>query len=155
MFTEHQINGYIDQRLRLPQDARIDGINGIHGKSQFNSSMEDNQSFDIYEAHNPNPNIIQLKHSSFMKKPASPEYSVPQNNNRPYNLAYKNEGFKDNSNANSGAPSMNTVTTEEIPIIHHPGGLHSPLDDDTLSPTSDSQYFTSDTLPLRGHRADT
>ncbi|KAI8422542.1 hypothetical protein MSG28_006346 [Choristoneura fumiferana] len=140
-----------DYRKMLASTASIESME----KSQFNSSMEDNQSFDIYEAHNPNPNIIQLKHSSFMKKPASPEYSVPQNNNRPYNLAYKNEGFKDNSNANSGAPSMNTVTTEEIPIIHHPGGLQSPLDDDTLSPTSDSQYFTSDTLPLRGNRADT
>lgn len=61
-------------------------------KSQFNSSLEDTQSFDIYEAHNPN-NIIQLKHRTFNKKPASPEYSVPQNvGNRPYNLAFRNEG---------------------------------------------------------------
>ncbi|XP_038215102.1 protein bark beetle isoform X2 [Zerene cesonia] len=117
-------------------------------KSQFNSSLEDTQSFDIYEAHNPN-NIIQLKHSTFNKKPASPEYSVPQNVNinRPYNLAYRNEGYRDNSGAASGAPSMNTVTTEELPIIHHPGGL-SP--DDTVSPQSErDHYYTSDTLPLR------
>ncbi|XP_046962256.1 protein bark beetle [Vanessa cardui] len=118
-------------------------------KSQFNSSIEDNQSFDIYEAHNPN-NIIQLKHSTFNRKPASPEYSVPQNNNtRPFDLAYKNEGYRENSGA-SGAPSMNTVATEELPIIHHPGGLQSPQDDDTISPRSETQYFTSDTLPLRG-----
>ncbi|XP_045494665.1 protein bark beetle isoform X1 [Colias croceus] len=116
-------------------------------KSQFNSSLEDTQSFDIYEAHNPN-NIIQLKHSTFNKKPASPEYSVPQNvnNNRPYNLAYRNEGYRDHSSAASGAPSMNTVATEELPIIHHPGGL-SP--DDTVSPQSGDHYYTSDTLPLR------
>ncbi|CAG9578183.1 unnamed protein product [Danaus chrysippus] len=117
-------------------------------KSQFNSSLEDTQSFDIYEAHNPN-NIIQLKHSTFNRKPASPEYSVPQN--RPYNLAYKNEGYKENSA--SLAPSMNTVATEELPIIHHPGGITS-HDDDTLSPTSPSQYFNSDTLPLTGDNSD-
>ncbi|OWR46233.1 Neurotrypsin [Danaus plexippus plexippus] len=117
-------------------------------KSQFNSSLEDTQSFDIYEAHNPN-NVIQLKHSTFNRKPASPEYSVPQN--RPYSLAYKNEGYKENSA--SGAPSMNTVATEELPIIHHPGGLTSP-EDDTLSPTSPSQYFNSDTLPLTGDKSD-
>ncbi|KAJ2949950.1 hypothetical protein O0L34_g11275 [Tuta absoluta] len=118
-------------------------------KSQFNSSMEDNQSFDIYEAHNPNANVMPLKHSTFMKKPVTPEYSVPQNNNinKPFNLAYRNEGYRDNSGPVSGAPSMNTVTTEELPIIHHPGGL-PPQDDDTLSPTSD-QYYNSDTLPLR------
>ncbi|XP_072938867.1 protein bark beetle isoform X2 [Epargyreus clarus] len=116
-------------------------------KSQFNSSIDDTQSFDIYEAHNPN-NIIQLKHSTFNKKPGSPEYSVPQNTTRPQNLAFRNEGYRDNSGQASGAPSMNTVTTEELPIIHHPGGLQS-QDDDTLSPPSESQYFTSDTLPLR------
>lgn len=117
-------------------------------KSQFNSSLEDTQSFDIYEAHNPN-NVIQLKHSTFNRKPASPEYSVPQN--RPYSLAYKNEGYKENSA--SEAPSMNTVATEELPIIHHPGGLTSP-EDDTLSPTSPSQYFNSDTLPLTGDKSE-
>ncbi|GBO98348.1 Protein bark beetle [Eumeta japonica] len=134
-----------DYRKMLASTASMESME----KSQFNSSMEDDQSFDIYEAHNPNANVIQLKHSTFTKKPSPPEYSVPQNGSRPYNLAYKNEGYKDNSASASGAPSLNTVTTEEIPIIHHPGGLTSPQDDDTLSPTSDSQYFNSDTLPLR------
>ncbi|XP_050673785.1 protein bark beetle isoform X2 [Leptidea sinapis] len=105
-------------------------------KSQFNSSLEDTQSFDIYEAHN--PNNIQLKHSTFNKK-ASPEYSVPTV--KPFNLAFKNEGYRDNSGATSGAPSVNTET-EELPIIRHPGGMN----DDELSPQS---YFSSDTLPLR------
>lgn len=118
-------------------------------KSQFNSSIDDTQSFDIYEAHNPNMNIIPLKHSTFIKKPASPEYSVPQNNNK-LNLAFKNEGYREmSSGPGSEAPSISTVMTEEIPIIHHPGGVRSPQDDDTLSPNSDSQYFNSDTLPLR------
>ncbi|XP_045768313.1 protein bark beetle isoform X2 [Maniola jurtina] len=131
-----------DYKKMLASTASMESME----KSQFNSSIEDNHSFDIYEAHNPN-NIIQLKHSTFNKKPASPEYSVPQNTK--YDLAYKNEGYRENSGT-SAAPSMNTVATEELPIIHHPGGLTSPQDDDTLSPTSDSQYFTSDTLPLRG-----
>lgn len=110
-------------------------------KSQFNSSVEDNQSFDIYEAHNPN-NVIQLKHSTFNKKPASPEYSVPQN--RDFDLAYKNEGYRENS---SVTPSMNTLATEELPIIHHPGGLQQL---DIMSPQNETQYFNADTLPLRG-----
>ncbi|XP_060803589.1 protein bark beetle [Amyelois transitella] len=138
-----------DYRKMLASTASMESME----KSQFNSSMEDTQSFDIYEAHNPNTNILPLKTSTFAKKPSSPEYSIPQNNNRPYNLAFKNDGFKDNSSPASGAQSMNTVTTEEIPIIHHPGGLRSPPDDDTLSPNSD-QYFTSDTLPLRGGKSD-
>lgn len=116
-------------------------------KSQFNSSIEDTQSFDIYEAHNPNANIIPLKHSTFIKKPVSPEYSVPQNNK--LNLSFRNEGYRDiSSGPGSEAPSISTVMTEEIPILHHPGGVRS-HDDDTLSPISDSQYFNSDTLPLR------
>ncbi|KAG6445644.1 protein bark beetle isoform X2 [Manduca sexta] len=110
-------------------------------KSQFNSSIEDNQSFDIYEAHN--PNNIQLKQSTFSKKPASPEYSVPQTM-RPFNLAYRNEGYKDASGQTSGAPSINTMT-EETPILHH-AGIRSP-EEDTLP--NDGQYYTSDTLPLR------
>ncbi|CAH2076021.1 unnamed protein product, partial [Iphiclides podalirius] len=95
-------------------------------KSQFNSSIEDNQSFDIYEAHNPN-NVIQLKHSTFNKN--SPEYSVPQSA-KPYNLGYRNEGYKENAGA-SEAPSM----SEELPIIHHPGDTLPlrRLDDDPLA----------------------
>lgn len=117
-------------------------------KSQFNSSLDDTQSFDIYEAHNPN-HILQLKNTTFVKKSASPEYSVPQNpnNNKAYNLAYRNEGFSQQPASN--AVSLNTVVAEELPIIHHPGGLQSPQDDDG-SPTSNSQYFNADTLPLRG-----
>lgn len=124
-------------------------------KSQFNSSLDDNQSFDIYEAHNPNPNVMPLTHTTFVKKPITPEYSVPQqNNNRPYNLAFRNEGYRDNSGTASGAPSINTVATEEMPILHHPEGLRSPPDEYTISPRSDSQYFTSDTLPLRDNSED-
>ncbi|XP_052754555.1 protein bark beetle isoform X2 [Galleria mellonella] len=103
-------------------------------KSQFNSSMEDNQSFDIYEAHNPSPGVMQLKQSTFMKKPASPEYSVPQNNSGLFELAYRNQGYKDASESASEAPSINTVATEEMPILPRPPADH---------------YFTSDTLPLR------
>lgn len=124
-------------------------------KSQFNSSLDDNQSFDIYEAHNPNPNVMPLQHTTFVKKPITPEYSVPQNNTRPYNnLAFRNEGYRDNSGTASGAPSINTVATEEIPILHHPEGLGSPADVYAMSPQSDSQYFTSDTLPLRDNSDD-
>lgn len=123
-------------------------------KSQFNSSLDDNQSFDIYEAHNPNTNVMPLTHTTFVKKPITPEYSVPQNNARQYgNLAFRNEGYRDNSGTASGAPSINTVATEEIPILHQHEGIRPP-DEYTLSPHNDSQYYTSDTLPLRDNSDD-
>lgn len=141
-----------DYKKMLVSSASVDSVE----KSQFNSSLEDNQSYDIYEAHNPNPNNIPLKHSSFNKKTSPPEYSAPINR-ASYDLAFRNEGFRDISANPSVGQSANTVLTEEIPIIHHPGGMASTSqesaygDDDTLSPNSDNQYYNADTLPLRGN----
>lgn len=123
-------------------------------KNQFNSSIEDNQSYDVYEAHNPNPvSAAPMQHSTFKKE--SPKYSLPITNSIPlFDVSFKNDGFKD-STLPSHNPSMNTLLTEETPIIHHREGDFSQdttfRDDETMTPHSDLHYYNSDTLPLRGN----
>lgn len=123
-------------------------------KSQFNSSLDDNQSYDVYEAHNPNPMTAKpIQHSSFKRE--SPKYSLPITNSNPmFNLSFRNDGFKDTT-LPSQNPSMNTLLTEETPIIHHREGDFSQdttfRDEDTMTPHSDLQYYNSDTLPLRSN----
>lgn len=125
-------------------------------KSAYNSSIEDNNSYDIYEAHNPNPSGYtsngyqnplmhkpQPTQTSFVSKPQN-EYTTP---GTAFGLAYKNEGFRDNSTfpsaTNSTFPSRaeSVRESEEQPIIHSPNDAQ----EDTYT-TSD--YYNTDTLPL-------
>lgn len=66
-------------------------------KSQFNSSVEDNQSYDIYEAHNPNAAARNINGFSS----AIPTKSTSEALNPSFDLAYRNEGFKDTSTFSS------------------------------------------------------
>lgn len=66
-------------------------------KSQFNSSVEDNHSYDIYEAHNPNAAARNFNGYSS----AIPTKSTSEALNPSFDLAYKNEGFKDTSTFSS------------------------------------------------------
>ncbi|GLH02202.1 LOW QUALITY PROTEIN: Protein bark beetle [Gryllus bimaculatus] len=59
-------------------------------KSQFNSSVEDTHSYDIYEAHNPNTSARTFNYTS--EFPGATEAVNPS-----FDLAYKNEGFRDHS----------------------------------------------------------
>lgn len=73
-----------------------------------------------------------------------------------FDLSFKNEGFRDVSTLPSHNPSINTLLTEETPIIHHREGASTSnnnhySEDERLTPHSDFQYYNSDTLPLRGH----
>nr|XP_022906031.1 protein bark beetle isoform X1 [Onthophagus taurus] len=105
-------------------------------KSAYTSTIDDNQSYEIYAAHNPNTSFNQVY------KPETNQYAQPQ-----FNLAFKNEGFKDNStfasnsNYQSRAESVQDGNTnEETPIIHS-------QDPQTMS-YPPSEYYTTDTLPL-------
>lgn len=127
-------------------------------KSTFNSSIEDNQSYDIFEAHNPNPagySTYSATTNGFqnpMTKPPQQSFPKPQNDYvtpSTFGLAYRNEGFRDNSTfastANSTFPSRaesvhDNIVSEEIPIIH---SQHDAQDD-----TYASDYYNTDTLPL-------
>lgn len=74
-------------------------------KSQFNSSVEDTQSYDIYEAHNPNTSARTFNFSS--------DYSGANEAVNPgFDLAYKNEGFKDHSTYTSHDNWHSTTTSD-------------------------------------------
>jgi len=89
-------------------------------KSQFNSSVEDNQSYDIYEAHNPNATVRNFNgySSTFPAKSSSAAL------NPSFDLAYRNEGFRDTSTFSSShdnwQPQQMQVNTmmKTISIIH-------------------------------------
>lgn len=62
-------------------------------KSQLNSSIEDNQSYDVYEAHNPrySPSTSDFKNGV-------QKYGAAQTVDNPvFDLAYRNEGFRNHS----------------------------------------------------------
>lgn len=118
-------------------------------KSTYNSSIEDNQSYDIYEAHNPNPSAFAYSPTiEYHKSPARYGTNPPSSDS--YNLAFKNEGFRDNSTFasanNSNYPSradsvQENSITDETPIMNPENGKPS-----VSYPPYD--YYNSDTLPL-------
>lgn len=107
-------------------------------KSVFNSSIEDNQSYDIYEAHNPNPNgFPNFTANGTQRTKTNPYASTPVNSFE--NAGYHNSTFtsRNNSNFQSRAESaQDTTPSEETPIIHSA---------ETYPP---SDYYNTDTLPL-------
>lgn len=113
-------------------------------KSTYTSSIEDNQSYDIYEAHNPNPSGFAYNPTiQYHKSPSkfdSQKYNIPTS---AYDLAFKNEGFRDNStfasNSNYQSRAESTVN-EEVPIIQSESATNS-----SYPP---SEYYNMDTLPL-------
>lgn len=114
-------------------------------KSAYSSSVEDNQSYDVYEAHNPNPTSFPYHPTiEYHKSPARFEnqYAKPTN----FDLAYKNEGFRDNSTfaTNSRADSIHDSSGDETPIMQSENGV-------SYSP---SEYYNDDTLPLNSGKSD-
>lgn len=112
-------------------------------KSTYTSTIDDNQSYDIYETHN--PNASGQRYNQDYKPETVNQYAQPH-----FNLAYKNEGFKDNStfasnsNYQSRAESIQDANvSEETPIIHSENNQNVP----SFPP---SEYYTTDTLPLSG-----
>lgn len=99
-------------------------------KSQFNSSVEDNHSYDIYEAHNPNSEAQNLNgySSSFPAKSANEAL------NPSFDLAYRNEGFKDTSTFSSSHDNWQPSTN-----------VSEYNDDNTVGP---DYIHNSSTLPL-------
>ncbi|KAJ8986059.1 hypothetical protein NQ317_003352 [Molorchus minor] len=116
-------------------------------KSTYSSSVEDTQSYDVYEAHNPNPTFVPT--IEYHKSPGrfDAQYAKPAT----YDLAYKNEGFRDNStfatnsNYQSRAESVQDSTTDETPIM--------PPEDSGVS-YPPSEYYNDDTLPLHSGKSD-
>ncbi|XP_063914202.1 protein bark beetle isoform X2 [Zophobas morio] len=114
-------------------------------KSTYTSSIDDNQSYDVYEAHNPNPSAFAYSPTiEYHKSPNRFENQYAKPNG--YDLGFKNEGFRDNStfatnsNYQSRAESIQDNANEETPIIQDNGG-------NSVS-YPPSEYYTTDTLPL-------
>lgn len=111
-------------------------------KSQLNSSMEDNQSYDVYEAHNP-----RYSPSTSDFKGAVQKYGTSQSGDNPvFDLTYRNEGFRNHSTFTSRTTndwpieSATETTTDETPVID--GSTH------------DSSYLhNTSTLPLNSSLA--
>lgn len=116
-------------------------------KSTYNSSIDDTQSYDIYEAHNPNPSGFAYNPTIEYHKSPSKFDTQLNAQNASYDLAFKNEGFRDNStfasnsNYQSRAESVqdNTIT-DQTPIMHSESSAN------TSYPPS--EYYNTDTLPM-------
>ncbi|PNF38409.1 hypothetical protein B7P43_G07253 [Cryptotermes secundus] len=100
-------------------------------KSQFNSSAEDSHSYDIYEAHNPNAAAQNFNGyaSNFPAKPTSEAL------NPSFDLAYRNEGFRDTSTFSSSHDNW------------QPSATISEYNDDDNT-TGPDDIHNSSTLPL-------
>lgn len=100
-------------------------------KSQFNSSVEDNHSYDIYEAHN--PNAAARNFTDFSS--TFPTKSTSEALNPSFDLAYRNEGFKDTSTFSSSRDNWQPSTNVS----------EYNYDDNTAGP---DYIHNSSTLPL-------
>lgn len=119
-------------------------------KSTYSSSLDDNQSYEVYEPNNPNPQSFSYNPTiEYHKSPSKfdSQYAKPST----FDLAYKNEGFRDtstfatNSNYQSAAESVQDDSTEESPIMNTESeGISFPP----------SEYYNNDTLPLRSDKSD-
>ncbi|CAH1173589.1 unnamed protein product [Phaedon cochleariae] len=112
-------------------------------KSAYSSSIDDNQSYEVYETNNPHPNPSSFSFTPTIEYHKSParQYARPDGD-----LAFRNEGFRDNStfatnsNYQSRAESTQDDSTEESPIMEK---------EESYPP---SEYCDNDTLPMRSDR---
>lgn len=117
-------------------------------KSVYNSSVEDDHSYNTYESQHPNPTFDYSSPVEYHKSPARFENSYAKPSQ--YDLAFKNQGFKDtstfasNSNYQSQAGSVQDEASisDETPIIQ-------PYASNTLPVYAPTDYYNTDTLPLR------
>lgn len=122
---------------RMLNGGSIDSMD----KSQLNSSMEDNQSYDVYEAHNP-----RYSPSTSDFKGAVQKYGAPQSGDNPvFDLTYRNEGFRNHSTFASRTTndwpveSITETTADETPVV---------------DATNESSYLhNTSTLPLNSSLA--
>lgn len=119
-------------------------------EKSYSSSIDDSHSYDVFESRNPNPQSFSYHPTiEYHKSPTKYEnhYTKPAT----LDLAFKNEGFRDNStfatnsNYQSRAESVQDDSTEESPIMNTESeGVSYPP----------SEYFNNDTLPLRSDKSD-
>lgn len=122
----------------MVSDGSIESVE----KSTYSSSVEDNNSYDGYD----NSTLASGFNYQTSKFPKSNDFVFSQ----PFNLAYKNEGFKENSTftGSSNYQSRAESVQEETPIVH------SNTRGDMSSFYPPSEYYNTDTLPLKSTKSD-
>lgn len=113
-------------------------------KSQLNSSMEDNQSYDVYEAHNPRYSPS----TSEFKSTVQTSYSTAQSTENPvFDLTYRNEGFRNHStfaSRNNSDWPLDSSTTDNT----------APESSQNADNVNESSYLNNaSTLPLHSSLA--
>jgi hypothetical protein len=108
-------------------------------KSQFNSSLDDTHSYDIYEAHNPHPAFgyaasatstavgggANVEFNKAARDPRLENEAVNAIVHPPFNLAFRNEGYKDNSTFASREP----IEQHGASVSYKPERHHTPPDE--------------------------
>lgn len=123
-------------------------------KSQLNSSMEDNRSYDVYEAHNPRYSPGTSATTNEYKSDAAielPKYRPAARPPNPpgFDLSYRNEGFRNHSTFAARDPNGWGQTNHAgVTDVATPDG--SP----TSEPMNDLSYLNNaSTLPLNSSLA--
>lgn len=118
-------------------------------KSQLNSSIEDNQSYDVYEAHNPrySPSTSDFKDAQ--------KYGAAQSIDNPvFDLAYRNEGFRNHStfaarsDVASNWPSQPNVRSTSMDE-NHMMAENSYMNNASTLPLNSSMAFTDSISELK------
>ncbi|XP_072396976.1 protein bark beetle isoform X1 [Diabrotica undecimpunctata] len=112
-------------------------------KSAYSSSIDETQSYDVYESHNPNPTAFSFTPTiEYHKSPARYENQPT----RPtFDLSFKNEGFRDNSTFASNSNYQSRADS----VVQDESSEESPImDKSDITSYPPSEYYNTDTLPL-------
>lgn len=118
-------------------------------KSQLNSSIEDNQSYDVYEAHNP-----RYSPSTSDFKSTAQKYGAAQSIDNPvFDLAYRNEGFRNHSTfaARNGNVAAASAAASNWPL--QPNVQSTSVDESPTVYPNSSYFNNTSTLPLHSSLA--
>jgi len=143
--TKHSTDTLNSNYKRMLNGGSLDSMD----KSQLNSSIEDNQSYDVYEAHNPrySPSTSDFKNTS-------QKYDAAQSVDNPvFNLAYRNEDFRNHSTftARNGTAAAATAASNwpSQPNVQSTSVEENP----TTYPNESSYLNNTSTLPLHSSLA--
>lgn len=113
-------------------------------KSQLNSSIEDNQSYDVYEAHN----LRYSPSTSDFKNTAHKHGAAQTVDNPVFDLAYRNEGFRNHSTFTARDTAAAVASNwPSQPNVQSTSIDESPTTVD-LNNESSSYFNNTSTLPL-------
>lgn len=138
--TKHSTDTLNSNYKRMLNGGSLDSMD----KSQLNSSIEDNQSYDVYEAHNPrySPSTSDFK-------------STAQSVDNPvFDLAYRNEGFRNHSTFAARNGTIATAAAAAASNWPSQPNVQSTSVDESPTVYPNSSYFNNaSTLPLHSSLA--